>query len=537
MEIPEEATRDAIAVETHLKRSYPELAEVRFGGWETGPGEGRWAFKRAENALALIVFSPETGVQEVHGGIAEKWILSGGPAGPLGLPTTWEEGSAEERWGNFQHGKIRWKSGGGQPDIFPIEADSEMKKIGAEDLTESPIWRFLPEARSKWRAALNHMRETQNNARELEKELLAWQSFDRTPLLCEIEKHDKRIRELSAELSKLAERASSLRSEGQLNPNTGDSNSRLRAIFKWISSGGARAMALCLDAKARKPSRKLQSERENKEQIEATIKEHDAFDWIIGFFRLGNAQATHRKATLSLLRVDTSLREVTERIRPVGEEILKLEKEMPISSDLDSIPQIDAAIKDAEQFDHQLATAICSRDRWQVHSDCEKRYGLGSPKRVMGILRTKKKLLERIEGMRGLASVSVHKILVDGSNIRPEGAKLDPRFPVALANELASRYSVVLFFDALWGKNRKTVKNALNPGVKLCPMQGTKADEIILAEAEGNQDCFVVSNDRFRDYCETDAVKNRRILRYEITPDYVFVPKLGVRAKVPPSEH
>jgi hypothetical protein len=62
-----------------------------------------------------VYWSPQTGAHEVHGGIRDKWLSLGGPAGELGYPVS-DETTARDgvtRISRFQHGWISWNQRAG----------------------------------------------------------------------------------------------------------------------------------------------------------------------------------------------------------------------------------------------------------------------------------------------------------------------------------------------------------------------------------------------------------------------------------------
>ncbi|HHM6358972.1 TPA: hypothetical protein ACRL78_004592, partial [Pseudomonas aeruginosa] len=70
---------------------------------------------------------------------------------------------------------------------------------------------------------------------------------------------------------------------------------------------------------------------------------------------------------------------------------------------------------------------------------------------------------------------------------------------------------------------------AVFPGATVMVMRSkATADEGILAAAEFDQTAYIVSNDRFADYPEQPAVKERRILPHLIHPHSVQIPQLQV---------
>lgn len=62
----------------------------------------------------VIVWTPETGAHEVHGGIRWKWSSLGGGAGSLGYPISDEHSVPGGRQSDFENGSIFWNSQTGQ---------------------------------------------------------------------------------------------------------------------------------------------------------------------------------------------------------------------------------------------------------------------------------------------------------------------------------------------------------------------------------------------------------------------------------------
>ncbi|MFA6001487.1 MAG: hypothetical protein WC828_05165 [Thermoleophilia bacterium] len=72
------------------------------------PGAREGQFERGR-----IYWSPATGTSQVYGAILGRYLLGGGPAGPLGLPVSDEFGIPGGRRTNFQGGYIVWSYFGG----------------------------------------------------------------------------------------------------------------------------------------------------------------------------------------------------------------------------------------------------------------------------------------------------------------------------------------------------------------------------------------------------------------------------------------
>lgn len=78
------------------------------GNAEMSTADGRGRFRDFEGGS--IYWSPQTGVQEVHGEIRVKWAQLGGVGKFLGFPLTDESGTPDGRgrYNHFQGGSIYW---------------------------------------------------------------------------------------------------------------------------------------------------------------------------------------------------------------------------------------------------------------------------------------------------------------------------------------------------------------------------------------------------------------------------------------------
>jgi hypothetical protein len=55
-----------------------------------------------------------------------------------------------------------------------------------------------------------------------------------------------------------------------------------------------------------------------------------------------------------------------------------------------------------------------------------------------------------------------------------------------------------------------------------------KADETILDAASGDKHCFIISNDRYSDFPDKDALKEQRVLRHEVFNNVIHIHDLNV---------
>lgn len=201
-----------------------------------------------------------------------------------------------------------------------------------------------------------------------------------------------------------------------------------------------------------------------------------------------------------------------------------------------------ALVADAEWLDHKLSTDRDNAKHW--HQQSQARLGNSSPgyflrdarRELRGVERDLDKLTRRLADTVRLADLQIEEIVLDGLNLCYE----DRRFVglgalTSLARALAARHAVVVYLDSdarsLLRLNDRAIADRFDSRVRVrVTPTGTKADELLLRHAQDRPDCFVISNDRFGDYPDMAAVRERRILRHEIADGRVTVPDLQLSA-------
>ena len=100
-----------------------------------------------------------------------------------------------------------------------------------------------------------------------------------------------------------------------------------------------------------------------------------------------------------------------------------------------------------------------------------------------------------------------------------------------VADLLSEQYEVLIIFDASirdqLRKNTEQISNCFSNRVSVhIVSNGEKADESLLKIAINPSD-WIISGDRFSDYPEMPAVKNKRLIRHEILEDKVLINDLN----------
>ncbi len=173
-----------------------------------------------------------------------------------------------------------------------------------------------------------------------------------------------------------------------------------------------------------------------------------------------------------------------------------------------------------------------------IHEECERRFGNGRPgsllterfRRRDKIERDIAKIGKRIGEVSAIASRKVRALVLDGSNLCFKGGEfIGPAALVALAKHLAASYKVTIVMDHSTCHRVRSLDACLPGGVEFRETApGKKADEVLLNLAGNDETVFVISNDRFAEFGEKPAVRDRRIIRHEIVGRTVQICDLDV---------
>lgn len=215
---------------------------------------------------------------------------------------------------------------------------------------------------------------------------------------------------------------------------------------------------------------------------------------------------------------------------------------------IQEIRSIEADLIVAETLDNNLDAAKTARERAKIHRDCAARFGVGneSPgavaserKSVRGkLMRDAEKIGSRLSEKISVLDKEIARFILDGSNLCYATADNgDRRFIglgplMALVPCLRESYTVELWFDpgiVRQTNMRESDLKALFLGVNVNVMSGTqKADAAILGAAEHDEHAYIISNDRFADFFDKNAVKNKRIFEHIIHPKSVQIMALDL---------
>ena len=254
------------------------------------------------------------------------------------------------------------------------------------------------------------------------------------------------------------------------------------------------------------------------------------------------------------------LAELSERIRIGGREAEVLEQKVrsieqrcgkqieAFQAAVADIATLEATIQAARTMDESLSAAGNGYERAMIHEDCERRYGHGSPKKVIhetsGQVRRIKldlqKIERRLKECLRVSNLRVERIVIDGNNACYRGGEFIRLMAVTrIVDALSKEFNVTVVFDAsirrLLEMDDAMIRSVIGDAAQtfVAPSK-TAADQFALEIAGENSQTFVLSNDRFSEFADFPAVANNRLIRFLIASEHVSIPDLDRVIPIPP---
>tara|TARA_R110002110_G_scaffold88482_1_gene230458 strand:- start:17 stop:1264 length:1248 start_codon:yes stop_codon:yes gene_type:complete len=279
---------------------------------------------------------------------------------------------------------------------------------------------------------------------------------------------------------------------------------------------------LALDQRIESDKTSLSKTNSNAGLAKKRLAEHKKFDLESTVKLLSGFPESIERTKADLVALSAELEAIETRMQPHVQKHERLKSE---------ISTLNADIASANNFDRNLGNAANSYEKAMIHQECEVKFGIGSPKQVIKdrsgqIRRLEKndiaKLERRIREELEKSVRTVDHLLIDGNNVCYEGQSfIELRGLTALLSALAGRYTLTVVFDAsirsLLKASTQDIKRRLGPSVMthIAPTK-TGADEYLLKLAGQDKGTFIISNDRYAEYHEYDAVKAGRLFRFLI---------------------
>ena len=210
------------------------------------------------------------------------------------------------------------------------------------------------------------------------------------------------------------------------------------------------------------------------------------------------------------------------------------------------LEQIDYDIAKAQAFEWELSNTTNRKEKALIHQECERFFENSKPAAVLSGLGNKRRKLERdvektqerLRGIVRLMEKQIEKVIIDGNNLcylpseNGKGKFIGLDALNALVPHLSQSYKMTLIFDpgicARLSINDAGLRALFPKATVMVMPKDVKADEGILAAAEFDPGAYILSNDRFSDYPEQPAVRERRLLTHIIFPSSVQIQQLQI---------
>lgn len=267
------------------------------------------------------------------------------------------------------------------------------------------------------------------------------------------------------------------------------------------------------------------------------LSEHEKFDLESTIILLSGFPQSIERTNADLAELRAELTQMETRIQPHVSEHKRLKAEASA---------LNADIAAAEAFSRNLDAAPNGYERKMIHDKCEDRFGTGRPNDVINDRRGKMRRLEnnipklerRIREELEKSERTIEHLLIDGNNLCYEGQTfIELRALIALLAALADQFTITVVFDAsirsLLKASTQDIKRRLGPSITthIAPTK-TGADEYLLKLAGNLKSTFIISNDRYAEYHDYDAVKSGRLLRFMVADGKIMANDLDITAKI-----
>ena len=226
----------------------------------------------------------------------------------------------------------------------------------------------------------------------------------------------------------------------------------------------------------------------------------------------------------------------------------------PIQREMDrlteELAQLESVLEGAQHFRNRLAQSANKRDRALIHQSCEAHYGDGSPDRIIGktqatirrVRQDLEKSTARLQRISNSCSREISHIVIDGNNLCYESThgRFSPQHflglsPIlALLPELASISPVTVVFDNsithLLRGDFFPLKRRIEEYAKVHVVPTRHVADDTVLDLAADHFTYVLSNDRYAEYQEKNAVREDRVIRHEIINGKVFIRDLLISA-------
>ncbi len=278
-------------------------------------------------------------------------------------------------------------------------------------------------------------------------------------------------------------------------------------------------------------TQQLDDVQRRKSDLERGLRRYAEVDAAQGRERLARLDGEIALQELKVADLARRKERVDQRLAPLLSQLQDRQREAG---------RLDQVLRAAESFHYALNNARDGYQRKQIHQQCEHQLGRSSPGAVIHDVQKHRRVLDRdVEKLQRRiaeearrASRDVRAVVIDGNNMCYEGDQfigLTALIPVTAA--LSRGYDVTVVFDqsiqTRWHFAESHLVSAL-PGVRVHVVRSRRAADELVLDTARDPYAVVLSNDRFGEFRDKDAVRGGRVIRHDILKGRVSVPDLEI---------
>lgn len=240
-----------------------------------------------------------------------------------------------------------------------------------------------------------------------------------------------------------------------------------------------------------------------------------------------------KKVEKEKIRIDNAIKEKTDILYGLYSE------ETSVSLDLET----------AENLKIRLESATNGYERKCIHQESERIFQESNPNKVVVNLKKRKRYLDKnidkvdkeIKEKVKILTTNIDLIIIDGNNVCYKKDKfigdiaLKALVTALLESEITNKSRILICFDngisKLLSSTKKDVEDSfksISEKIEVLISNG-KADKTIINAAE-KSNTFIISNDRFVDFRDKKAIKERRCLRHRMVFNQIHIEEFSIVA-------
>lgn len=199
-----------------------------------------------------------------------------------------------------------------------------------------------------------------------------------------------------------------------------------------------------------------------------------------------------------------------------------------------------------KSYQTKLNNSRNSYDKKLIHDEIRIKFGNGNVNKLLNEIRIdidkSKKHIERSankirdkytrERNKIVIQESCKNLLLDGNNLlySKTNEKLGLERVLFLIHHLYKKYNVTIIFDNNYTqKDINQLTEAIPKEVKITSVRyGEKADDLLVSLGDYKKDTYIISNDNFIEYSTNEIIKSKRIIKHDISRDFIRIPNLEI---------